>query len=151
MRTTGQLTRTVAVGVLAVMSGCADALSVDVVAVGVSGGAIVSPSDPGVFNVTAENRGDDRVVWGMGSSSCQLGLIVQDVDGEWRSIDFRGCTDDLVEQGLDPGESRTESFEWGGTIVVNGQDQTLPSGQYRVRGVAGSEESESLVVTVVNP
>jgi hypothetical protein len=77
---------------------------------------------------------------------------VQDADGHRHDVDFRECTADVVEQGLDPGESRTETFLWGGWIVVDEQIQTLPSGQYRVRGVVGGrEESEPLVVSVLIP
>jgi hypothetical protein len=152
MRTNVRALELVAVCGIVLVVGCGDSLSVDVVAVGVDGSPVVSPMEPGSFAVTADNLRDERIVWGSGSSSCQLGLTVEDADGLWHDIDFRECTADVVEQGLDPGESRTETFLWGGWIVVDEQIRTLPSGQYRVRGGAGGrEESEPLVVRVLIP
>lgn len=95
------------------------------------------PADgPVGVSVTAVNTGDRRIVWGQGSSSCQLGAVVR-VDGVDRRIDLRGCTADLVPQGLDPGRSRTEEWPWsieyfGGTSLV-----PLPPGEYEVYGLAG--------------
>jgi hypothetical protein len=87
----------------------------------------------------------------MGSSSCQLGLVVL-LDRVQHSIDFRACTEDLVEQGLDPGAQRFETFVWDGQIFSNGQRAPLPAGRYRVFGVAGDQgASASLEVTIVTP
>lgn len=148
----GTLRTVVAAGGLAAILSCSDPLAVEVFTVDVDGALVVSPMEQAAFRVTALNRGEERVVWGMGSSSCQLGLTVQDQDGKRHDIDFRDCTADLVEQGLDPGASRTETFLWGGWIRVDGQIQTLPSGEYRVRGVAGNrEESAPILVTVSIP
>jgi hypothetical protein len=126
-------------------------LEVSLVTVDVDGSVVVSPMEQEGFNVTAQNLGDERVVWGAGSSSCQLGLEVIHGNGERHDINFRDCTDDLVEQGLDPGESLTETFVWGGTILLDGDWQTLPSGDYRLIGRAGEHESAPLVVTVLIP
>jgi hypothetical protein len=136
---------------LVLLLACEDPLSVTVFTLDVDGSVVISPTEQEEFHVTAVNRSDERVVWGSGSSSCQLGLVVVDATGQRHNIDFRVCTEDLVEQGLDPGESRVETFLWGGTIVVDQEMQTLPSGQYRVIGVAGERESAPLVVTVLIP
>jgi hypothetical protein len=130
---------------------CGNPLGVSVVNVDVGGTVVVSPMEQAGFLVTAVNNGDDRVIWGSGSSSCQLGLVVLDSDGRRHDIDFRDCTSDLVEHGLDPGESRTETFIWGGTILVDQEFLTLSSGQYRLIGLAGDRESDPLPVTVLLP
>jgi hypothetical protein len=78
----------------------------------------------------------DAVVWGRGSSSCQLGATVQ-VGLQEHSIDFRACTLDLVPQGLGSGESRTEEWMWGGEVLVTNRVDRLPPGAYDVRAVAG--------------
>jgi hypothetical protein len=149
MRTVGRLQKAAALGGLVLVLSCGDPLGVSVVTLDVDGSVIVSPDEPEEFHVMAVNHGDERVVWGTGSSSCQLGLVVLDADGERHSIDFRMCTADLVEHGLDAGESRTETLLWGGTIMVDQEMQILPAGQYRVFGVAGDrEQSAPLLVTV---
>jgi hypothetical protein len=156
MRAVGRLQRATALGVSVLALACGDPLGVSVVTLDVDGSIIVSPDEPEEFHVMAVNHGDERVVWGTGSSSCQLGLVVLDADGERHSIDFRMCTADLVEHGLDPGESRTETFLWDGRILVDQEPwsslpplQALPAGQYRVFGVAGDrEQSAPLQVTV---
>lgn len=127
---------------------CADPLDVDIVAVDIVGDVVIRPGQEAVLEVTATNRSSQRVVWGMGSSSCQLGLVVL-VDRQTRSIDFRVCTDDLVEQGLDGGERRAEAFRWGGQVVSDGETTMLPPGRYRVFGVAGDRGSSApLRVTI---
>jgi hypothetical protein len=152
MSTVGGFWTAFAVAGSAIILGCADPLAVEVFSVDVDGAPVVSPMEQAAFQVTAVNRGNERVTWGTGSSSCQLGLTVQDADAQRHSIDFRICTSDQVEQGLDPGASRTETFLWGGWIVLNGETRTLPSGEYRVRGVAGErEESAPILVTVLIP
>ncbi len=136
--------------VLAVaLAGCGNPLDVRLVPVNVQGDLAVSPSDPGTFVVSAENKGNSRITWGMGSSSCQLSLFAVADDIRHR-IDSRVCTADFVEQGLNPGERRSETFQWDGHIPdIEGQPFLLPEGRYHVIGAAGSEgESEPLVVTV---
>jgi hypothetical protein len=140
-----------AVAGLALLFACGDPLSIGIFAVEVDGIVVVSPTEQEEFRVTAINRRTERVVWGSGSSSCQFGLVVEDASGTRHNIDFRVCTRDLVEQGLDPGASRIEKFLWGGTIVADQETQPLPPGQYRVIGVAGQYESAPLVVTVLIP
>ncbi|MDH3498335.1 MAG: hypothetical protein OER21_16380 [Gemmatimonadota bacterium] len=131
---------------------CGNPLAVNVMTVGVTGTIVVSPMEQGGFTVKAVNRDDERVVWGSGSSSCQLGLFVRDGDGRDHNIDFRDCTSDLVEQGLAPGDSISETIVWGGWIEVAGELQTLANGEYRVYGVAGDRaRSEPLLVRVQVP
>ncbi len=127
----------------------AGALGVDLIAVDVEGAVVIRPGVEAEFEVTATNRTDQRVVWGMGSSSCQLGLAVL-VSGQVRDIDFRACTDDLVEQGLNPGEARVESFLWGGQVSLDGTLSMLSPGLYRVFGIAGDEgQSAGLRVRIL--
>jgi len=158
MRTLCRLWGVGVAGGLVPIIACGDPLAVTVVTLDVDGSVAVSPHEQEAFHVTAVNHGDERVVWGSGSSSCQLGLVVLDTDGRRHNIDLRDCTDDLVEQGLDPGESRTETFVWGGMIMVDQQPwsslpplQALPAGQYRLVGTAGERDSAPLWVTVVIP
>jgi hypothetical protein len=56
-----------------------------------------------------------------------------------RAIADRVCTSDMAEQGLDPGESRTEVLSWPGWVLEDGELVLLPSGACSVRGAAGSE------------
>lgn len=104
---------------------------------------IVSRSQPGTFRVTATNSSEGRVEWGSGSSSCQLGLFVVGASStRQEAATNRACTADFVTQGLDPGESRTETFSWGGEVLRNGDAVLLPAGAYRLVATAG-EKGES--------
>lgn len=97
-----------------------------------------TPESPVAIEVTATNVGTERVVWGRGSSSCQLSLVVV-VSGAFReAIAERGCTDDLAQQGLDPGESRSEVLPWAGRVREDGEIVLLPPGTYSLRGAAGT-------------
>lgn len=110
-----------------------------------------SSSEPAELTVTAVNRGDSRVVWGKGSSSCQLSAVVRVGRRDLEAVTPRVCTDDLAEQGLDPGESRAETLEWGGAVVLDGRVEVLLSGLYEVRGAAGSEAvSDPVEIRVVS-
>ena len=101
--------------------------------------SFTSPSEPVTLTVKAENRGGSRVVWGQGSSSCQLGSLVRVEGRDFPAPDLiRPCTADLVDFGLDPGESQTESWNWAGYIVRGDSTQLLPPGTYQVRGAAGN-------------
>ncbi len=136
--------------VLTLATACSDPLALDIVAVDVTGDLLVSPDNPATFRVSAVNRSRQRVVWGMGSSSCQLGLVVHVSANERHRIDHRACTADLVEQGLDPGRSRTEAFTWGGEVLEGNEMRVLDPGRYGVVGVAGDKgESGSITVTVI--
>jgi hypothetical protein len=108
---------------------------------------LVSPTVPGTFRVRATNPTGARVDWGQGSSSCQLTLYVISEAGVRREAGARACTTDLVTQGLDGLQSRTEVFEWGGSAVVDGEIQQLPPGTYRLVGSAG-DKGESQTVDV---
>lgn len=147
-----RLCSTAALGGLVLTATCGDPLVVTAVTIDIDGSVVVSAQEFKAFEVTAVNHGDERVTWGSGSSSCQLGLVVLDATGRRHNIDFRVCTADLVERGLNPGESRKESFLWDGTIWVDEEMQNLRLGQYRVFGVAGDfQQSEPLTVTVLPP
>lgn len=111
--------------------------------------SIASPSAPSVVTVTARNQTSERVVWGQGSSGCQLSLGVVTSDGERLSADLRACTADLVDQALAPGAMRTEAFEFNGDAIRDGQVITLPAGDYRLVGNAGDKgESETIGIVL---
>ncbi len=112
--------------------------------------SVVSPSEPVTFTVTAENRGSSRVVWGKGSSTCQLTTVVQIEGREHTALDVtKWCTADLVEAGLDPGESRTEVFHWSGHVAWPDTFGVLPPGDYEVRGAAGKKARSAPVAIEV--
>jgi hypothetical protein len=138
---------------LVVHSGCGSTpLEVDLVAVDVTGPVTLTVGSPVEFVVTATNNRAERVVWGIGSSSCQLSLFVEGDELELHNIAFRACTVDLAEQGLDPGQTRTEVIAWDGHISVSGLMAALPAGVYQVTAMAGDEfESPQLTVTIVEP
>ena len=99
------------------------------------------------ITVTATNESDEPLVWGQGSSSCQLGAVVRD-GGEEHPIGDRVCTADYGPQGLGPGASRTEQWEWDGTYRSGAATVILPPGSYAIRGTAGDVHSPALTVTV---
>ncbi|MGH7599251.1 MAG: hypothetical protein ACREOI_23075 [bacterium] len=112
--------------------------------------ATVSSTNPVTINVTANNQGEGRVVWGRGSSSCQLGAVIQ-VGNENCRIDIRACTSDLAEQGLEPGEHRNESWLWDGQIFQNNQAGPLPAGRYKIYGTAGGWLSKAPIEIEIKP
>jgi hypothetical protein len=115
--------------------------------------AATAPADPMTLTITAINTGAGRVVWGRGSSSCQLGAVVAVTPYVWRSAgDLRVCTDDLVEQGLDPGAARTEQILWDGQVWRDGANAYLPAGNYELRAATGERgRSRPVRVTVLPP
>ncbi len=102
-----------------------------------------------VVEVVARNTAAEPVVWGHGSSGCQMHLLVR-VDGRDRkAVDARVCTMDYVAQGLDPGESRSERIPWDGRVLVDGSEKVLPRGEYELRAAAGDlETSDALLIRV---
>jgi len=112
--------------------------------------ATVSPTNPVTINVSANNQGEGRVVWGRGSSSCQLGAVIQAGNENYR-IDIRACTSDLAEQGLEPGERRNESWLWDGQIFRSNQPERLAPGRYKIYGTAGGWLSKTPVEIEVKP
>lgn len=129
---------------------CSGPLGVSVMAVDVTGPVTVSVTAPVVFSITATNAGDERVAWGMGSSSCQFGLVVVGDALERHDIAIRGCTADLVEHALGPGETRTEEISWAAQIIDGDELVDLEPGEYRVIATLGEDyESRPLRVTVV--
>lgn len=109
----------------------------------------VSPGVPARMSVTARNTASSRIVWGQGSGSCQL-IAAAQVNGTWVPIGSQGgCTKDLRQWGLDPGEFRTEVFTWDGRVVRGGQSEQLPPGTYPVRGeVDDKGTSASALITI---
>jgi hypothetical protein len=110
----------------------------------------VRPDAPSTLTVTAKNTGDERIVWGQGSSSCQFGAFVA-VGTDVFPIDIRACTDDLAPQGLDAGETRTETWTWNGEIVVEGNLDTLPTGDHRIWATAGAAARSNLKTISIEP
>lgn len=109
-----------------------------------------SPGAPARMSVTARNTSSSRIVWGQGSGSCQLNAAAH-VNGTWVPIDpvGGGCTKDVRQWGLDPGEFRTEVFNWDGRVVRGQQAEQLPPGTYPVRGEAGDKgASASALITI---
>lgn len=107
------------------------------------------PPIRGPSPLAVTNTGHERVTWGRGSSSCQLSMYVV-VEGVRHSISHGICTANLGEQGLDPGETLTEVFEWGGEVHdIEGEPFLLPDGRYPLIGMAGGRaESRPLWVMV---
>jgi len=109
----------------------------------------VAPTEFARIDVSGVNAGKRRVVWGRGSSSCQFSAIAR-VDGKfYHALDERACTDDLAEQGLDPGRSRAESWTWNGLILKNGGWEQLPAGVYTLYAAAGDHTSRHPVTVRV--
>lgn len=143
------LSVTVAGALIFGMSGCSDAFGGDGLILTITVSATeVRLGAPVTIRVTALNLGDS-VVWGRGSSSCQLGAVTQ-VGADERRIDFRACTEDLAPQGLGPGKSRSESWTWNAEVFTGNVVDTLPPGAYQIWAVAGdAARSRPRAITVV--
>ncbi len=141
-----QLSPVLAGVAILVSNGCSDLFGGGGLEIALSvSDTVTSPDAPVVVTATAMNAGDS-VIWGQGSSSCQLRAVVL-LDSDERRIDYRACTDDLAPQGLGPDESRTEEWMWGGEVFGDGSVDTLPPGEYEIQAVAG-ELKRSPPVTV---
>lgn len=102
-----------------------------------SSSEVTSPDAPVMLTVTAENRGQFRVGWGEGSSSCQLKAVIRVEGSDFAAMPARICTMDFVKWELDAGESLTESWEWRGDYYDNLTVVVPAPGTYEVRGMAG--------------
>jgi hypothetical protein len=141
-------------GVLLLLAGCdLDPIDEGTILVTISTSEfVVSPDTPATITVTARNASQDRVMWGRGSSSCQLSLAVLTPAGQRYAADVRACTEDLIEQALAPGATRTEVFEWGGEAYEGGETIFLTSDSYRLIANAGEKgESQSLELQLIRP
>ncbi len=108
---------------------------------------LVGPARAVTVTLTATSTGD-AVAWGQGSSSCQLTAVVR-VDGTDHSIDLRGCTDDLVLQGVTAGGTRVEQWTWSGEYLAESGFEPLPAGRYHLYALAGDlERSDGQVVRI---
>ena len=87
--------------------------------------------------VFAKNRSGSALQFGIGSSSCQLAGAVRVAGEDAPMIIHRICLADMSPWRLDPGEERTETWTWKGTVRLDGAAQALPPGEYEVTGVAG--------------
>lgn len=108
---------------------------------------LAGPDRAVTVTITAISTGA-AVAWGQGSSSCQLTAVVR-VDGSDHSIDLRGCTDDLVLQGVVAGGTRVEPWVWNGEYLTDVGFAPLPAGRYTLHALAGDlERSDAEVVRV---
>lgn len=106
--------------------------------------AVASALNPVRVTVTATNAGDSRAMWGRGSSTCQLRLLVRIGTTDFPALVPRPCTADLVDHALDPGESRTETLRWAGGVIRGDSLEVLEPGAYELRGAAGNVTSEPI-------
>ncbi|MBO6574017.1 MAG: hypothetical protein JJ896_01260 [Rhodothermales bacterium] len=111
----------------------------------------VSESNPGIVQVSAHNMSGVPVSLGMGSSSCALSLWVLTEAGQRHPVAGRICTMDLVrDREVLPGDRRTESFEFDGSVAVDGVVRRLEPNTYRLIGTAADKgESPAVEVRVV--
>jgi len=108
----------------------------------------VSRVEPVTLTVTAENRTESRVNFGVGSSSCQLSSLVV-VQGQAAPIAVdRVCTADAMPHRLAAGERRSESWQWAGAVLVGNERRMLQPGVYEVHGNAGDFQSLPLLVEI---
>jgi len=98
---------------------------------------VTSAAAPVTLFVRVENCAGTRVVWGYGSSTCQLNADVRIGRSYYPAVGHRYCTQDAIELGLDAGESRVENWRWKGEIMKDQEIVTLPPGRYEVHGSAG--------------
>ena len=112
--------------------------------------AIFSAGESVTLTVLAENPTESRIVFGMGSSTCQLLSVVRFKDEDRGISVSRVCTADMSPWSLDPGERISESWVWTGEVVVDGVRQTLPLGTYELRGVAGDFIGSPISVEITN-
>jgi hypothetical protein len=55
-----------------------------------------------------------------------------------------------VEQGVDPGETRLETWSWDGTILnQDGVRVELPPGRYKLAGAAGPWAGDASVTITI--
>jgi hypothetical protein len=129
--------------------GCSDVLGNDGLGITITfSDSVVTPDQPVTVTVTVMNLGDS-VVWGRGSSSCQLGALVLTDMGEHRVDVGRLCTEDFGPQGLAQGESRTEQWPWAGEATIDGMTSSLLLNTYGVVAVAGTVlRSEPRVIRI---
>jgi hypothetical protein len=110
------------------------------------------PSDRATPEVSLENHSPLPVAFGASSGSCAHAASVRVGSEEYWVVDTRICTQDAPTLRLDPGESRVESWEWGGSIWRNERIELLPPGRYMVRGAAGMWTSANEVeIEIVRP
>lgn len=129
--------------------GCDDVTDLEVIIS--TDDSLTSASDLVVITVRVENQGRSRVVFGYGSSSCRLRSFVRTGEDDYFILDSRICTRDVAEQALEPGQSRTESWSWDGSIWKDQQSEVLPPGRYEVFGAAGDLVSSAPVIIGVGP
>jgi hypothetical protein len=91
-----------------------------------------------MVTLDATNLSDSVIVWGEGSSTCQLRAYVRTVVQLLRTSEDRGCTRDIVTWALYPRQTRREAFRWDGRVIRDGSIGSLPSGRYRVFAAAGA-------------
>lgn len=111
--------------------------------------ATLSVGDTVTVCVVATNSGDMPVEFGVGSSSCQLDAVVRLEDGDYPANAPRLCLKDLRPWVLAPGDRRSESWNWAGSVAVGDSTWRLPPGKYQLLGAAGPYLSAPVEVEVV--
>jgi len=80
---------------------------------------VASQSSPLTVTVTVTNHGTEKTSYGQGSSSCRTTLVVRVNDSDQGASEPRMCTADIMTYELNPGESYSEDWEWGGAYYTD--------------------------------
>ena len=105
--------------------------------------AEVSPGVPATIRVRLENGlvTGARTARLHGSGTCTFGFEVRDTRGNVVAPTRRGCTDDLREWPVEPGQHVERVFSWDGRASEGGAER-VPPGTYALVGVLESREVE---------
>ena len=147
------MTRLLALLAVGVAPACGATLGPDTLSVTLSTSSPTFPADgPFGITVTAVNQSSRRVQWGEGSSGCQLDAVIRVAGRDYSVLATRVCTADFGPHALEPGASRTETWEWEGEYLTDDGLVPVPAGTYQFRGRAGqSATSPAVLVTVTAP
>ncbi len=96
-----------------------------------------SNREPILITVTIENTLENTISWGSGSSSCQLSALVRINKNDFQLPINRYCVTDMVNWELNPGQTRSESWNWVGEYDDGSLIDTLGIGNYSIYGTAG--------------
>lgn len=111
---------------------------------------IVSPDKPIEVWIRLRNLGENRVLWGCGSSSCRLNFLVNKSNKEYVTVTHRVCTQDYRKYFLDPGAECRNRLIWHAEVRERGDNRSfeLPPGSYDIIGCAGIFRSEPVGIEV---
>ena len=111
---------------------------------------VLSYGDTMIVTVTAENRTESTITYTFGSSSCSLHSVVTVGEQDYLMSEDRWCTDDAGPQKIGPGKSRTESWNWYGSVRIDYQHQPLPVGIYTIKGKAGEFVGQAVTIAIAD-